>query len=71
MDTLDVRGLPKDKVSHLQRLIEQWREEPVAKQMQTPPTPKPIIKRKVNPDEFIVKKSNIIGEKVTRAMAYE
>lgn len=26
-DTLDVRGLPEEKVGYLQRLIERWRQE--------------------------------------------
>ena len=30
--SLDVRGLPEEKVSHLQRLIEQWRRETLQQQ---------------------------------------
>ena len=65
MDTLDVRGLPEEKVQYLQELIERWKQ-----QEQTTDAPTPIKKRKVDPSEFIVRHSNIKGE-LTRAMAYE
>ena len=66
MDALDVRGLPEEKVQHLQQLIERWRQ-----QKQAEDALEPIKKRKVDPSEFIVKESHIIGGKMTRAMAYE
>lgn len=66
MDTLDVRGLPKEKVRYLQQLIERWRiEAPI------PDIPKPIAKRKVDPSEFPAVKSRVIGSEITRAMAYD
>ena len=69
---LDVQDLPDERVEYLKNLIELWRkQEGQEKKEQARSVPTPIIKRKVNPDEFIVKKSNIIGGRVTRAMAYE
>lgn len=83
MDTLDVKGLPAEKINELQRIIDQWRKEVLVIQNReadledhlSPAKQKsdvqPLQKRKVDPSEFIVKKSHVIGGKVTRAMAYE
>ena len=64
--TLDVRGIPDEKVHYLQQLIERWKRE-----SQPADAPPKIVKRKVDPSEFIVKKSHIIGGELTRAMAYD
>ena len=71
MDTLDIKGLPKDKVHYLQQLIKQWRMEQEAAQAPPANALKPILKRKVDPSEFLVVKSQVIGGEVTRAMAYD
>lgn len=67
--TLDLEGLPEDRIQYLKNLIAIWRGP--NQNAQATDAPKPIVKRRVSPDEFIVKNSNIIGGKVTRAMAYE
>ena len=62
MDTLDVKGLPKEKVSYLQQLIEQWRKE--AAQIETGEN---------NRDEDIVfatHKSDVLGP-ITRREIYD
>ena len=66
MAALDVTGLSEDKVKCLEKLIESWRQgsKPI-------PPVEPVRKRKVHPSEFLVKRSHVIGGKVTRAMAYE
>ena len=68
MDTLkvDVRGFPDEKVCELERLIERWKQA-----AQATDGPQPIIKRNVDPAEFIVRDSDVIGGEVTRAMAYD
>jgi len=67
--TLDIRGLPEERVEYLKSLIELWKKDETEEQDQK--TPKSIVKRKVRPEEFIVKKSHIIGGNMTRAMVYE
>ena len=67
--TLDIRGLPEERVEYLKNLIELWKKDETKEQDQK--TPKSIVKRKVRPEELIVRKSHIIGGKITRAMAYE
>jgi len=67
--TLDIRGLPEERVEYLKSLTKLWKKDETKEQEQK--TPKPIVKRKVRPEEFIVKKSRIIEGKMTRAMAYE
>jgi len=68
MDTLkvDVRGIPDEKIGELERLIERWRQE-----ARITDEPVSIKRRKVDPSEFIVKESDVIGGEVTRAMAYD
>ena len=63
METIDVRGLPKEKVDYLQQLVRRWKQEQ-----------KPTAAQEgddVKPSDFTVQKSHIIGGKLTRAMAYE
>lgn len=67
--TLNVEGLSEDRIEYLKNLIELWRKQEAGEQATD--GPKPIIKRKVSPDEFIVKNSGVKGGQVTRAMAYE
>ena len=66
MDTLtvDVRGLPKNKVHELERLIERWKQEHLTGE------PVPIRKRRVDPAEFVPRKTKVKG-RLTRALAYE
>ena len=64
--TLDVAGLPKEKIQYLKDLIALWSE-----QAEDSEGIQFITKRKVDPSEFIVKNSNVIGGEVTRAMAYD
>lgn len=69
---LDIQDLPDDRVEYLKNLIALWRkQEGQEKKKQTRSIPTPIVKRKVSPDEFIVKKSHVIGGTMTRAMAYD
>ena len=61
--TLDVQGLPKERIDYLKNLIELWK-----KQDQSQPQGEDDD---IKPSDFIVKHSNVKGGKVTRAMAYE
>ena len=64
--TLDVAGLPEDRIQYLKNLVVIWKargEHSGGLQ--------PIIKRKVAPSEFIVKDSDVVDGEVTRAMAYD
>ncbi len=63
METIDVRGLPKEKVDYLQQLVRKWKQE----QEPAPAQDDGDVK----PSDFTVQKSHIIGGKLTRAMAYE
>ena len=63
METIDVRGLPKEKVDYLQQLVRQWKWE----QKPAPTQEEDDVK----PSDSTVVKSHIIGGKLTRAMAYE
>ena len=67
MDTLtvDVQGLPDEKIQELERKIERWKQE-----VQPATEPAPIKKRKVDPSEFIVRDSKLKAP-YTRALAYE
>ncbi len=70
MDTLtiDVRGLPDEKVRELEQMVELWmqREQPRDDQTEISPVNHDVNKR----IQFSTHKSHIIG-KVTRAAAYE
>lgn len=59
MDTLDIRGLPREKVKYLEQLIQKWRQE---EKDQQDGEEEEIV--------FPTHKSNVIG-KLTRAAAYE
>ena len=61
--TLDVQGLPKERIDYLKNLIELWK-----KQDQSQPQGEDDD---IKPSDFIVKHSNVKGGKVTRSMAYE
>ena len=67
MDTLtvDVRGIPDERIRQLERIIEQWKkeEQPIIK-------PMAIKKRKVHPSEFPSYKTKLTGP-LTRELAYE
>ena len=64
--TLDVAGLPEDRIQYLKNLVAIWKARSEhSDELQ------PIIKRKVAPSEFIVKDSDVVGGEVTRAMAYD
>ena len=67
MDTLtvDVRGIPDEKIRQLQRMIETWRQEEKAKD-QT----ELIEKRWVDPSEFVPRNSKLKAP-YSRALAYE
>ena len=66
VDTLDIKGLPQEKVNYLQQLIERWKEQAKARTENQPGD-----EDDVKPSDFIVKHSNVKGGRVTRAMAYE
>ena len=63
---LDVAGLPEERIQYLKDLIAIWKG-----QGEDSDGLQPITKRKVDPSEFIVKDSDVIGGEVTRAMAYD
>ena len=67
MDTLtvDVRGLPDEKIRQLQQLVEDWKHE---EKSQIEPVA--IKKRKVDPSEFTPSLTKLKGP-LTRALAYE
>ena len=67
MDTLtvDVRGLPDEKVRHLEQLIEEWKQE---ERLEIKPVT--VKKRKVDPSEFASYKTKLTGP-LTRELAYE
>ena len=71
--TLDLQGLRKERVEYLKGLIELWKKQD--QQLETkapsPDMPMPIVKRRVDPAEFLVVKSHVIGGEFTRAMAYD
>ena len=67
--TLNVGGLPEERIQYLKDLIALWKKHGAGEK--TPGAPKPIIKRKVDPSEFLVVKSRVIGGEVTRAMVYD
>ncbi len=63
--TLDVQGVPEEKINYLQQLVELWKGQAKAR---------PEEQRDVDdvkPSDFIVKHSNVKGGIVTREMAYE
>jgi hypothetical protein len=66
MATLDVTGLPDEKVRYLKQLIEQWKRQEAASAA-VPAIPK----RTVDPSEFLTKPSYILGGVVRREMAYD
>ena len=66
--TLDVRGLPEDRIEYLKHLITLWKDQETKAPSLTVPT---TVKRNVHPSEFLVVKSHVIGDEVTRAMAYD
>jgi hypothetical protein len=57
--TLDVRGIPDEKVHYLQQLVERWKEQ--AKQK----------KKSGRVIEFATHDSDVIGGEFKRANAYE
>ncbi len=67
MDTLtvDVRGIPDEKIRQLQRMIEQWKQEE-----RNEIRPVLIKKRKVDPSEFTPHLTKLKAP-LTRALAYE
>ena len=66
MKTIEVEGLPEEKVSYLEQLIRRWRVEEQTQAEEQHESDEEDVK----PSDFIVKKSHIIGE-LTRAAAYE
>ncbi len=64
--TLDVAGLPEDRIQYLKNLVAIWKARG-----ENSGGLQPIIKRKFAPSEFIVKDSDVVGGEVTRAMAYD
>lgn len=66
MDTLtvDVRGLPDEKVQELERIIERWKEEHLTEGSV------PIKKRRVDPSEFTPRLTKFKSP-LTRDLAYE
>ena len=64
--TLDVAGLPEERIKYLKNLVAVWKTRGECSDGL-----QPIIKRKVVPSEFIVKDSDVVGGEVTRAMAYD
>ena len=67
MTTLDITDLSDEKVAYLKSLIAQWKKGEAEKVLSSPHGGK----RTVDPNEFIVKPSHIIGGKLTREMAYD
>ena len=67
MDTLtiDVRGLPSEKIQEIKQKIELWKQENQLASVSTP-----IKKRKVGPSDFIVRDSKLKAP-LARALAYE
>ena len=67
MDTLtiDVRGLPDDRVHELEQLIEKWKQGGWAGIK-----PAATKRRKVDPSEFPSFRTKLTGP-LTRALAYE
>lgn len=69
---LDLQGLRKERVEYLKHLVELWKKQD--QQLETkapsPDIPAPIVKRRVDPSEFIVCNSKLKRE-WTRALAYE
>ena len=61
METLDVRGLPEEKVRQLEQIIKIWKTEAETHEE---------YDEDVNPTDFIVRDSDIKGT-LTRAMAYD
>lgn len=62
--TLDVKGLPKERIAYLQNLITLWKKQDQNRHQETE-------EGNVKPSDFIVKDSDVKGGRVTRAMAYE
>ncbi len=66
--TLDIEGLPKERVAYLKDLIMLWKKQG---EDQPQKAEEDAEEDDVKPSDFIVKKSHIIGGEMTRAMAYE
>ena len=62
MEALDVRGVPEEKVSYLQRLIEQWRQEAAQAEDGKPGEDEGIV--------FATHPSKVIG-RLTRREIYD
>ena len=67
MDSLkiDVRGYPDEKIRELEQLVERWKQE-----AQAVGQAKSMVKRRVEPAEFVPRKTRLKGP-LTRALAYE
>lgn len=67
MDTLtvDVRGLPDDKIQELEQKINRWKQE-----AELPGSLPLVEKRRVDPSEFVPRLSKLKAP-YSRALAYE
>ena len=63
----DITDLSDEKVTYLKSLIAQWKKREAEEVLLSPHG----VKRTVDPNEFIVKPSHIIGGMLTRKMAYD
>ena len=63
--TLDVQGVPEEKINYLRQLVELWKRQDKVRHE------KPEEEDDVKPSDFVVKHSNVKGGIVTREMAYE
>ena len=63
--TLNVQGVPEEKINYLRQLVELWKGQAKAR-----PEKQQGDEDDVKPSDFIVRDSMIEGG-VTRAMAYE
>ena len=61
-DTLDVKGLPEDKVSYLQQLIEQWKQGEIQSEDERFTGDEDVV--------FVPHKSKVIGH-LTRNEIYD
>jgi hypothetical protein len=61
--TLNLQGLRQERIEYLKHLVEFWKKHDLSGQQTT--------EDEVKPADFIVKRSDVKGGRVTRAMAYE
>ena len=69
METIDVTGLPKDRIEYIKNMIALWKKQDNGAENAIPPVPD-IPKRKVDPSEFAVTDSKLKAP-YSRDLAYE